>query len=339
VSVRFITFGRATKETGELLQALAPLMPALGDDGTPVPPDLAEVARQAQHVGLVALRGEKLIAGSRLGVVGPALREQMMQLLDPALTEEMSWLEAEAVPLLERIWTETDRTQAWSEVVHTVLAGLCLDLGLRGAVLQARILEHLPAEYYVVAFVGGTGAENAYGVKMWRNKGEEMGVGHLWHRHVPRASTFNPEDVQALHAIVTQSENAGADLSQASLLRLQFFGLIARDALCPAVPVVRYESGDALMEAVETVSHHCVNRFLAPVLTRMEHLWPNAGPEQRMMFRQAALRLVLEHSADRAVAIGLMPPFPNPAPKGWGSWIWYAAETSRFMAQVRESGG
>jgi hypothetical protein len=312
-------------------------MADLAGGQTMVPADLLATARQAEAVGLVTLREGTLTAGPRLGVVGPALREEMLRVLDPALTAEMRWLKAEAVPLLQKAWTESGRTQPWSEVAHTILAALCLDLGLRGAVLQAKILEHLPEGFYSIAFVGGTGGENAYGVKIWRNQGEEIGVGHLWHRDIPRPSTFFPEDVRAVQAILAEGE--AAVLPQASLLRLRFFGILAPAALQPAIPVVRYESGDRLIDAVEDVSRHCVQRYVAPALTGMEQLWPDALPEQRVLMRQAALRLVLEHNADRAVSTGVMPPFPNPAPKGWGSWIWVAPADSRFMSQVRESGG
>lgn len=335
--VRYVTFGRATKETGDLLQGLMPLMAELAHGPARLPAELTEAARQAEKLGLLTLQNGFASAGPRLGVVSPALREQMLQVLAPALTAEMRWLKAEAVPRLEQAWAGSGRTQPWPEVAHTILAALCLDLGLRGAVLQAKILEHLPEGFYSIAFVGGTGGENAYGVKIWRNRGEEIGVGHLWHRDISRPSTFFPEDVQAVQAIVTNGEKA--TVSPASLLRLRFFGLIAPDGLRPAIPVVRYESGDGLIDAVEEVSRQCVQRYLAPALIEMEQLWPGAPPEQRMLLRQAVLRLVLEHNADRAVQTGVMPPFPSPAPKGWGSWIWVAPADSRFMSQVRESGG
>lgn len=337
MTVRFITFGRATKESGDLLQALTPLMEDLAGAGAPVPAELADVARQAEELGIVTLHAGRLTAGPRLGVVGPALREQMLRILDPALTQEMRWLKTEAVPMLQKAWTESGRTRPWADVAHTIMAALCLDLGLRGAVLQSKILEHLPEGFYSIAFVGGTGGENAYGVKIWNIKGEEIGVGHLWHRDIPRPSTFFPEDVRAVQAIVTEGEQAV--VPQTSLLRLRFFGLIEPKALRPAIPVVRYESGDPLIDTVEAVSRHIVQQYLTLALTDMELLWPDVAAEKRVLYRQSALRLVLEHNADRAVSTGVMPPFPNPAPKGWGSWIWVAPAQSRFMSQVRESGG
>lgn len=328
MSARFITFGQPPADLNQILQQLVIV------DGRLLPLGAPAEAR-AVELCIVERQGADLLPGQRLAVVPLRLLEAVMVQVRDALTVQVDWLEQSALPMLAAAWLETQPDHDWERVVHSVVAGLFLDLGARQAVLRAGLLDALPEGFYVVAFGGETGAYNAYGVKTWWNMGEPFGVSHLWHRDIPRSATFFPEDVRALQRI---REGTGeAQLDPAALLRLRYFGLVAPHELRPTLPVIRFDPPDRLMQTITRLSDELVALVTRPLLTRLDSLWTNEPTSRRTIYRQAVLRLALEHGADMAISAGLMPPFPKTPAKGWGSWLWEAAEGSEFLAHMHQS--
>lgn len=328
MSARFITFGQPPADLSQILHQLAVV------DGRLLPLGAPAEAR-AVELRIVQRQGADLLPGQRLAVVPPEPFEAIMVQVRNALSAQVDWLDQTAVPMLAAAWQETQPDHAWEQVVHTVVAGLFLDLGARQAVLRAGLLNELPEGFYVVAFAGETGAYNAYGVKTWWNVGQPFGVSHLWHRDIPRSATFFPSDVWTLQRIWEGTGEAQVD--PAALLRLRYFGLVAPHELRSTVPALRFDPPDRFMQTITRLSDELVATITSPLLARLDSLWPNEPTSRRTIYRQAVLRLVLEHGADMAISAGVMPPFPKVPAKGWGSWLWEAAEGSEFLVHMYQS--
>jgi hypothetical protein len=328
MSARFITFGQPPADLGQVLPQLHPM-------GATFQSLRPAVEARAAELLLVERRGAELVAGSRLAVIGPELHAAIMVHLRDALQAQTDWLKQSAVPLLAAVWQEMQPDHGWDQVVHTVVAGLFLDVGVRQAVIRAALLDDLPDGFYVLAFLGGTGAYNAFGVKTWWNADEPFGVSHVWHRDIPRPATFFPADVRTLRAL-GQGTGEGL-LDPAALLRLRYFGLVAPFEPRLVIPSIRLDPADRLMQTVTRLSDQLVDVITRPLLLRLDPLWSDVGTARRTIYRQAVLRLALEHGADMAIGAGLMPPFPKAPPKGWGSWLWEAAEGSEFLIHLSHS--
>ena len=285
--------------------------------------DLLASAEDATPAGPPARRYR---AGRRLVLVPAAAGRGAADLLHPALTRYAE-IAGDTGARLRVAYGATAAAErfSWPQVSHALLAGLFLDLAMGREVLRSGRISRRPAGDSVLWAFQGVTAENAYGVSMVpAGPPHPAAFVELWHRKArPAAPRLSPSLVAILAGIARGEQPGG---SARELLVLKHLKLVRTSGGAPRLQVPAFGASDAarLRGPLEQGARQLVADAIDPALELLEsHPWWRERVRSQA-YRHAAIRLILEHGIDRAIAAGVCDPFPEPpeTPVEWGRCLW-----------------
>ncbi len=248
-------------------------------------------------------------------------RDEILAILEPVFVKYQEILTG-GIRNLRQV-AETVGLGDWEQIVHMLVAGHLLDLGVGRHLVQQRIIRRQPSFCWLWVFEGTTLAYHKYGVRLWCRPNFKYAIGQLWYNktHEPYLH-FSEEDISAVSALGECDSNAKY---AKSFLRLQYYHLIYKDATGyhQSIPVLRYANSDPLWVAIDDLSKCLVHEAIEPVVVPLRNLAQKLPRGQIDCFMHATSRLLLEHCMDRLVTNGVIPPFPKTPPSGFGFWFWY----------------
>lgn len=310
---------------GELFRAEEPALPCEPPPvwHAAVRLDLLASAGDATPEGEPARRYR---AGRRLVLIPAAAGRGAADLLHPALVRYVE-IAGDTGARLREAYSGTAAAErfAWPQVSHSLLAGLFLDLAMGREVLRSGRISRRPAGDSVLWAFQGVAAENAYGVSVVpAGPPHPVAFIELWHRRTrPAAPRLSPSCVAVLAGIARGEQPGG---SSRELLVLKHLKLVRTSGGAPRLQVPVFGASDAarLRGPLEQGARRLVTDAVDPALALLErHPWWRERIRSET-YRHAAIRLILEHGIDRAIASGVCDPFPEPpeTPVEWGRWLW-----------------
>jgi hypothetical protein len=322
-------FGERNPEIAAVLRerSFQSLVGGLFAAGEPVlPRERPPVWSDAVRLDLLASSGEEgYRAGRRLVLIPAAAERGGAALLGPALDRYVE-IAASAQDELCAAYEQTAAAErfAWPQVSHAVVAGLFLDLAMGREIDRAGTIARPAAGDAVIWAFQGVSAGNAFGVSaVPAGPGRRLFFAELWHRRArPAAVPLRPALVEELGRIA-RGEEAG---SARDLLVLKHLRLVRAAGGPPRLQIPFFGTADTalLRPLLERGARRLVAEAVLPALGLLErHPWWQEGLRSAAL-RHAAVRLVLEHGIDRAIAAGVCAPFPGDraVPVEWGRWLW-----------------
>jgi hypothetical protein len=223
-----------------------------------------------------------------------------------------------------------DPATAGDDSEHVLVAGLILDLGVRGATLTRGLLREQPRSVWVWAFVGGTRTQNAFGVTAWPDPERRGVLAQLWHEHTRGQAPLDAQDARTLLDLLSEQDPpapvgvADSRTRAASRAKLGYCRMIAaQGGTCiVAIPLLTDATAGALVDELRAVAWTLVDRAVVPLLGAAPAVLARHGRHTfGDIHRHAVLRLLLECAADRLIADGLLPAFPARVAPAWGAWL------------------
>jgi hypothetical protein len=216
----------------------------------------------------------------------------------------------------------------WTDVAHSIVAGLIIDLGVRSEMLSAGIIIEQPDDFWVWTFEGGTGSRNSFGVQVWIAQNSPGVFDHLWHKGMRRVSDLKIDgaDVTLMQDIF-ERRGEGSILTNAQherAVKLAFYGLLAKPGkeYVVNVPVLAGSAGKAICFEITRISATILTQAVVPAMSEAEKVFRTAGLTRiGDNHRHAFARLLLECSIDQVIERGLVPEFPVLAKNNWGAWL------------------
>jgi hypothetical protein len=239
----------------------------------------------------------------------------------------------EALPALRSVYETLPAAQlfGWSEVVHTIVAGFVMDLGVgREVYRQGYGLREDTTRSVLWAFAG-QGPVNPFGVQCQRCAEGDGGLSQLWHRTVTRPR------LQATSELVTEllllANGTLADVSGASWLLLRQQRIVERRPSGFALLIPSFDAAALhhLQQVCDGVAAKIVSQAIVPVLRRCSALYGWTQLDRTPCVQHAALRLILEKATDRLVDAEILASFPTAASvaPSWGRWLWSERNRTR----------
>lgn len=282
--------------------------------------------------------GEGYRAGRRLVLIPAAAERAAADLLRPALARYVEIARATRAELCAAfVETAVAERFSWQQVSHSMVAGLFLDLAMGREVLRAGVIARQPAGESlaggpIIWAFQGVSARNAYGVSaIPANPPDRAFFAELWHRRIHRTKCrLSPSLLELLVQIARGPGSAGPENwpggTPRDLLILKHLKLVRTAGRTLRLQVPAFGEADTarLRGPLEQGARRLVADAILPALDLLErHPWWREGV-QSMAHRHAAIRLILEHGIDRAIAAGVCDPFPEDGeiPVEWGRWLW-----------------
>jgi hypothetical protein len=291
-----------------------------------VPPPSLEPAVRGR---LLTVEDGVYRAGPRLTAIPAGAERELPDLLRPALAHYVE-IAGDVAAELRPIYEQTSAGQRfdWSQVSHTLIAGVFLDLAMGVELYRSgRVLHQLVGETTVWAFEG-VSAENAFGVQLNTGGERRLAFVQLWHR---RARLTRIQIRSALVDRLAQvARGEAVDRNSKELLYLRHVKLVrtAGSSLQVQVPVFGPHDTARLLPLLVQGARRLVEDAIVPSLDLLrEQPWwkEKAGRDGH---RHAAVRLILEYGIDRVIASKVLDPFPagGDPPVEWGRWLWEEQE-------------
>jgi hypothetical protein len=305
------------------------------------PPPVWETALR---LGLLASDGDCYQAGRKLVLV-PALAERgLVDLLRPALASYVD-VTKEVGAELRAGYGQTAAAErfTWSQVSHSLLAGLFLDLAMGREVLRAGISRQTVGDTVIWAFQG-VSADNAFGV-VAVPAGPPADTrralfAELWHHRARRTGPRMNPSLAAILLRIARGEPAGGEPKE--LLYLKHLKLVRTvgSALQLQVPAFRAADTERLLGPLTEGARRLVAEAIVPALEILEarHPWWREKIRHES-YRHAAIRLILEYGVDHVISAGVCDPFlaASEVPVDWGRWLWEEPEGPRTVIPHREA--
>jgi len=231
-------------------------------------------------------------------------------------------------------------TPQWHDLAHLVVAGLVIDLGILRELLGSGELIEQPDDYWIWAFEGGTGARNAFGVRMWVEDRDGATVAQLWHQGTtrPHDLKLDPADVMLLRELLEGERDPGfldSKLQQRAL-RLQFYGLVTKNLnrYVITIPALSGSGAAVAKDRVTLIARQIFLQAVRPAMRLADEIYGRYGVARHDAFRHAFARLLLEHAADAAIERKLIPDFPTEADARWATWFMNESPIGRSRGSV-----
>lgn len=305
------------------------------DEEPGLPSQPSPVWEDAIRLDLLASNGERYRAGRRLVLI-PAMAERgLVDLLRPALERYVEVAAATAADL-RAAYTQTAAAErfAWSQVSHTVVAGLFLDLAMGREVLRSGLSLQTIGDTVIWAFQG-VSAENAFGVFAFLARPPQRALfAELWHRRARRSELRMNPSLVAMLLRIARGEQAGG--SPKELLYLKHLKLVRSvgSTLQLQVPAFAISDTERLLAPLTEGARRLVAEAIVPALDLLKdcHVWWRERVRHEA-YRHAAIRLVLEYGIDHVISAGVCDPFPpaDRVPVEWGRWLWEEPEGPRTV--------
>ncbi|MEM8994865.1 MAG: hypothetical protein AAGF23_08740, partial [Acidobacteriota bacterium] len=254
--------------------------------------------------GLLQETAGRLDVGSRMVLVPRQAELELRAQIGPAVDTYLG-IVARNVPILKQAFeaTETARHFEWSQVAHSIVAGMFIDLSTGARLDLAADVRDKYGETVVWAFEN-ISAENGFGVQWHVGSHPARGVSQLWHRTVER-STLGLEREMA--EMMIQLALGEQELSASpKWLYLKFHKLIREGRIVP--PVFGPEDTARLLEPIMRGGDELVEQAYLPAfeLAAEHQWWGRIKDDDR--YRHAVVRLILEYATDRVISAGLLDP-------------------------------
>lgn len=295
----------------------------------PAEREMADPFAQAVRLRLLTPMGEREYqAGPRLVPIPASAEQDLPELIRPILAHYVEVASCVSAKLRTAYQgTRASERFTWSEVSHSLVAGMFLDLAMgREALRCAQIALRATGDPVVWAFEN-VSAENSYGVQMTFANGNGSALAQLWHRVIPRdAFRLNAQQVSTLLRIAAGER---PDRGSADVLYLRHLKLLRTVTLSLEVQVPFFDPLDTeKLQAVLTPgAERLVNDAVVPALESIaSRPWWREKIHQEG-YRHAAVRLILEYGVDRVIASKVLEPFPKSQDLSfsWGRWLWQPA--------------
>lgn len=297
-----------------------------------IPADNADLFTRAVRLRLLTTHGgREYQAGPHLVPIPASAEQDLPDLIRPILAHYVGIASHFAAKLRAAYeGTRASERFAWSEVSHSLVAGMFLDLAMgREVLLRGQIAQRAAGDPIVWAFEN-VSAENAYGVQRIFADGNGSCLAQLWHREILRdVVQLKGPQVSTLLRIAggEQPERASAEV-----LYLRYLKLLRTTgpSLQVQVPFFGLSDAEKLQAALTPGAEQLVNEAVVPALESIaSHPWWREKIHLEG-YRHAAIRLILEYGVDRVIASKVLEPFPKNGELSfsWGRWLWRPTEES-----------
>jgi len=312
-----------------------------GSEEPDLPSQRPPVWEDATRFELLAADGERYRAGRRLVLIPAVAERGLVDLLRPALARYVDVAAAAGAELRAGYGrTAAAERFTWSQVGHSLLAGLFLDLAMGREVLRSGISSQTAGDTVIWAFQG-VSAENTFGVTAIPTGPQHRAMfAELWHHRVRRiVPRMNPCLVEVLLRIAGGQQEAGGSRELLVLKHLKLVRTVGR-SLQLQVPAFGAADTERLLVPLSEGARQLVADAIVPALDILEdrHTWWQERIRHEA-YRHAAVRLILEYGVDHVVSAGVCEPFPQAAeiPVEWGRWLWHEPEGPRTVIPRRPS--
>lgn len=275
--------------------------------------------------------GDGLRFGRNLAFINAALTKQLLIVAGTAAQtyERILADQLESLRALAPLVTVKGVPLEWKEIAHLIVAGLIIDLAIRGELLAQNMITEQPDEYWVWAFECGTGTQNAFGVQLWTNESVDAVFGQLWQKRLRRRIQLkiDSQDVALLKEVCERGSLKAASLSHAQhqrVLKLRFYRLlhVVHAEYVINIPVLYGTKGRFICSEVKRIARTIFSEAVVPAMSEAQELFLESGlPQGAGNYRHAFARLLLECSIDRTLEAELIPAFPEMAENNWGAWL------------------
>jgi hypothetical protein len=275
--------------------------------------------------------GDGLRFGTNLAFINAALTEQLLDVARSAAQTYEQILADELVRLkaLAQLAKVKGAPLEWVDIAHLIVAGLVIDLAIRGELLAQAVIIEQPDQYWVWAFECGTGGQNAFGVQLWSDETGGVVFGQLWQRSLRRRHQLkiDDQDVALLGEISERGSLKARSMSSAQhqrALKLTFYRLLAVEhaEYVLNIPVLGGAQGRALCSEIKRITRPIFSQAVVPAIAEARELYLASGlPHGAGNYLHAFARLLLECSIDRVLEVALIPAFPELAENNWGAWL------------------
>ncbi len=294
----------------------------------PLPPNpseqVAEALEQAVDCELFHVTGAVYRRGPALVPIPASAEGDLPRRIRPALAHYVEIAEEVSAELRSLYESTAARERFdWSEVSHSFVAGLLLDLAMGQAVVTSGQIRRLPSGDSVIWAFEKVSADNAFGVQ-WTPGGPRSFYAQLWHSnkiHRPVGQLMVP----VAKSLVQVASGQEVEMPK-NLLFLRYLKLLRKvgSGWELGLPVFGPEDVRRLLPVLVEGGRRLVDDAVVPALERIaEHPWWRSRIEKDA-YRHAAVRLVLEYGTDCVIAAGVLDAFPPVADldASWGRWLW-----------------
>jgi len=299
-----------------------------------LPAELPLFWDDAVRLDLLASNGERYQAGRRLVLIPAVAERGVADLLRPALARYVE-VAGEVGAELRAVYGQTAVAErfAWSQVSHSVLAGLFLDLAMGRSVLHSNRISRRPTGDTTIWAFQGISADNAYGVgAVPADPPHRALFAELWHHRTRRSEPRLSLSLVGALVRIAQGEPAGSVRELLYLKHLKLVRTVGR-SLQLQVPAFAASDAERLLVPLTEGARRLVTDAILPALELLNrHPWWREGIRHEPC-RHAAVRLILEYGIDRVISAGVCDPFPEAGdlPVAWGRWLWEEPEGPRTV--------
>jgi len=294
------------------------------------------VWEDATRLELLASDGERYRAGRRLVLIPATAERGLADLLRPALARYVDVTAAVGAELRAGYGqTAAAERFTWSQVGHSMLAGLFLDLATGREISRSGISCQTAGDTVLWVFQG-VSAENSFGVTAVPAGPPHRALfAELWHHRARRTEPrMSRSSLVAVLLRIARGERAAG--SPEELLYLKHLKLVRTvgGSLQLQVPAFGAADAERLLVPLTEGARQLVAEAIVPALDILEdrHGWWRERIRHQA-YRHAAVRLVLEYGIDHAISAGVCDPFLQAArlPVEWGRWLWEEPEGARTV--------
>ena len=284
-----------------------------------------DLAEKALACGLLANEDGGYSAGPRLMLVPRAAELELRNRIEPAIDVYLG-IVSKTVPALRAAYEagEAARSFDWSQVCHTIVAGMLIDLSVGVNLKLAADVRGTIGDAVIWAFEN-ISAENGFGVQWNVGSHPSRAAAQLWHRTVTRQPLRLEK---AMSDALVQLARGEAEVSSSrEWLFLKFTKLVREGKVVP--PVFGPDDTTRLLEPLMSAGVELVEKAVTPAfeMAARDPWWGRLNEDAS--YRHAVVRLVLEYATDRVVSAGLLPPFPTgEVDVTWGRWVWIEPDDS-----------
>jgi hypothetical protein len=302
--------------------------------------DMFQQLMSQSHKDSTAKFLEKLDAESRsrIAVVPAAVMAQMTQTALGAACHYSRIISAEIEDIrrLVRCFRHSGKRLEWTDVAHILVAGLLVDLGVREQLLRSGTIREQPEDFWIWGFEGGTGAHNAFGVRLQESEGNGAVLHELWHCKSQRPHRLKI-DTCDIRLLKSMSEGRFGDASVSSedrqrALKLTFYRLSKKQngTYIANLPVLAETDAEVVRWETSRIARLLTSQAVLPAMEQADKVYASeffASPPD--IFRHAFARLLMEHAMDRLVDEKALPAFPLQPDNAWGWWLSWTTHEQR----------